>query len=100
MSVQPLCASHQLSPSRRYTGKDQIRPLNAVHKQRNCHIKLAVYDDEVAILGNGNQGEQCDSCVDAHAADTLADTQSWMHSQETNIMIDNKEVIAEIMASE
>lgn len=46
-----------LTNGRRYTGKDQIRPLNAVHKQRNCHIKFAVYDDEVAILGNGNQGQ-------------------------------------------
>ncbi|GHJ89197.1 hypothetical protein NliqN6_5599 [Naganishia liquefaciens] len=65
-----------------YTGKDQIRPLNAVHKQRNCHIKFAMFDDEVAILGNGNM-----------------DTQSWMHSQETNIMINSKEVIAEMMAT-
>jgi hypothetical protein len=40
-----------------YTGKDQIRPLNAVHKQRNCHIKFAMFDDEVAILGNGNMGK-------------------------------------------
>ncbi|KAJ9118674.1 hypothetical protein QFC22_003894 [Naganishia vaughanmartiniae] len=65
-----------------YTGKDQIRPLNAVHKQRNCHIKFAMFDDEVAILGNGNM-----------------DTQSWMHSQETNIMINSREVIAEMMAT-
>lgn len=40
----------------RYTGKDQVRPLNAVVKQRNCHIKFAAYDDEVLIIGNGNQG--------------------------------------------
>ena len=40
-----------------YTGKDQVRPLNAVKKQRNCHIKFAAYDDEVIIIGNGNQGE-------------------------------------------
>ena len=39
-----------------YTGKDQVRPLNAVKKQRNCHIKFASYDDQVAIFGNGNQG--------------------------------------------
>jgi len=39
-----------------YTGKDQVRPLNAVKKQRNCHIKFAAYDDEVMIIGNGNQG--------------------------------------------
>lgn len=66
-----------------YTGKDQIRPLNAVKKQRNCHIKLAVYDDEVAVLGNGNQ-----------------DSQSWFHSSEVNVMINNKQVIAELMESE
>jgi len=41
----------------RYTGKDQVRPLNAVKKQRNCHIKFAAYDDQVLILGNGNQGQ-------------------------------------------
>ncbi|WVF71175.1 hypothetical protein IAT40_005975 [Kwoniella sp. CBS 6097] len=63
-----------------YTGKDQVRPLNAVKKQRNCHIKFAAYDDEVAIFGNGNQ-----------------DSQSWFHSQEINVMIDNKQVVAEMM---
>ncbi|KAJ9100752.1 hypothetical protein QFC19_005491 [Naganishia cerealis] len=47
-----------------YTGKDQIRPLNAVHKQRNCHIKFAMFDDEVAILGNGNMGKLSDSMCD------------------------------------
>lgn len=56
-----------------YTGKDQVRPLNAVKKQRNCHIKFAAYDDEVLIIGNGNQ-----------------DSQSWFHSQEVNVMIDSK----------
>jgi phosphatidylserine/phosphatidylglycerophosphate/cardiolipin synthase-like enzyme len=56
-----------------YTGKDQVRPLNAVVKQRNCHIKFAAYDDEVLIIGNGNQ-----------------DSQSWFHSQEVNVMIDSK----------
>lgn len=63
-----------------YTGKDQIRPLNAVKKQRNCHIKLAVYDDEVMILGNGNQ-----------------DSQSWFHSQEINVMLDSKQAVAELL---
>jgi phosphatidylserine/phosphatidylglycerophosphate/cardiolipin synthase-like enzyme len=56
-----------------YTGKDQVRPLNAVKKQRNCHIKFAAYDDEVLIIGNGNQ-----------------DSQSWFHSQEVNVMVDSK----------
>ncbi|WRT66650.1 uncharacterized protein IL334_003609 [Kwoniella shivajii] len=63
-----------------YTGKDQVRPLNAVKKQRNCHIKFAAYDDQVAIFGNGNQ-----------------DSQSWFHSQEINVMIDNKQVVSEMM---
>ena len=56
-----------------YTGKDQVRPLNAVKKQRNCHIKFAAYDDQVLIIGNGNQ-----------------DSQSWFHSQEVNVMVDSK----------
>ncbi|ORX35632.1 hypothetical protein BD324DRAFT_630908 [Kockovaella imperatae] len=63
-----------------YTGKDQVRPLNAVVKQRNCHIKFAAYDDQVVILGNGNQ-----------------DSQSWFHSQEVNIMLDSKQICAEMM---
>jgi hypothetical protein len=48
-----------------------------VKKQRNCHIKFAAYDDEVLIIGNGNQ-----------------DSQSWFHSQEVNIMIDSKVSVA------
>lgn len=24
-----------------YCGKDQVRPLNAVKKQRNCHVKVS-----------------------------------------------------------
>ncbi|KLT45387.1 hypothetical protein CC85DRAFT_306614 [Cutaneotrichosporon oleaginosum] len=63
-----------------YTSKDQIRPLNAIIKQRNCHIKFAAYDDEVMIMGNAN-----------------GDTQSVFHSGEVNIMIDNKQVVAEVM---
>ncbi|WWC94525.1 hypothetical protein V866_001371 [Kwoniella sp. B9012] len=63
-----------------YTGKDQVRPLNAVKKQRNCHIKFAAYDDQVAIFGNGNQ-----------------DSQSWFHSQEINVMIDSRQVVSEMM---
>lgn len=66
-----------------YTSKDQIRPLNAIIKQRNCHIKFAAYDDEVMILGNAN-----------------GDTQSVFHSGEVNIIVDNKQVVGEIMDSE
>ncbi|KAI6098106.1 hypothetical protein F5141DRAFT_1146679 [Pisolithus sp. B1] len=61
-----------------YTGKDQTKPINASAKKRNCHIKLMVIDDEVGIVGNGNQ-----------------DTQSWYHSQEVNVMIDNPRVCEE-----
>jgi len=65
-----------------YTGKDMTRPLNAVRKQRNCHVKFAAYDGQVAILGSGNQ-----------------DTQSWFHSQEINVMVDSKEIVKEWMDS-
>ncbi|WFD23568.1 hypothetical protein MEQU1_002261 [Malassezia equina] len=34
-----------------YTGKDMDRPLHAVRKQRNCHVKFASFDGQVAILG-------------------------------------------------
>jgi len=59
-----------------YTGKDQIKPLNAVHKTRNCHVKFMAIDGQCAIMGNGNQ-----------------DTQSWFHSQETNILIDSPVIV-------
>lgn len=78
-----------------YTGKDQVRPLNAVKKQRNCHIKFAAYDDEVMIIGNGNQGGSnlrhlsLFKAWEVGGADG-ADSQSWFHSQEVNVMIDNK----------
>ncbi|PKI85260.1 hypothetical protein MVES1_001420 [Malassezia vespertilionis] len=61
-----------------YTGKDMDRPLNAVRKQRNCHVKFAAFDGEVGILGSGNQ-----------------DTQSWFHSQEINVMVDSKQIVSE-----
>jgi phosphatidylserine/phosphatidylglycerophosphate/cardiolipin synthase-like enzyme len=55
-----------------YVAKDQTRPIVASKKKRNCHIKLMIVDEHVAIQGNGNQ-----------------DTQSWYHSQEINIMYDS-----------
>lgn len=61
-----------------YTGKDMTRPLNAVRKQRNCHVKFAAFDQQVGILGSGNQ-----------------DTQSWFHSQEINVMVDDQVVVKE-----
>ena len=73
-----------------YTGKDQVRPLNAVKKQRNCHIKFAAYDDEVMIIGNGNQGESSPDRIVAQGVFLMPDSQSWFHSQEVNVMIDNK----------
>ncbi|KAH9952788.1 hypothetical protein BGW80DRAFT_1452006 [Lactifluus volemus] len=60
-----------------YTAKDQTKPLNAALKKRNCHVKFMAVDDEIAILGNGNQ-----------------DTQSWFHSQEANIMVDSPELVS------
>ncbi|KAK4054425.1 hypothetical protein OIV83_000919 [Microbotryomycetes sp. JL201] len=59
-----------------YTGKDQMRPLNAVHKSRNCHVKFMAVDDQCAIVGNGN-----------------LDTQSFMHSQEANVLVDSPQVV-------
>ncbi|MBW0496992.1 hypothetical protein O181_036707 [Austropuccinia psidii MF-1] len=64
-----------------YTGKDQIRPINAVLKSRNCHVKFMAVDDQVGIQGNGNQ-----------------DTQSWFHSQEINVMIDSEKIVKEWMS--
>ncbi|KAH7885430.1 hypothetical protein F5I97DRAFT_1928808 [Phlebopus sp. FC_14] len=61
-----------------YTGKDQVKPINASAQKRNCHVKLMIIDDAVGIAGNGNQ-----------------DTQSWYHSQEVNVMIDNTNVCKE-----
>ncbi|KAL6303145.1 hypothetical protein BKA93DRAFT_789501 [Sparassis latifolia] len=61
-----------------YTGRDQCKPINAHLNQRNCHVKLMVIDDSVGIAGNGNQ-----------------DTQSWFHSQEANVMIDNPAICRE-----
>jgi len=61
-----------------YTAKDQVKPIDAIEKRRNCHVKFCTIDDQVAIQGNGNQ-----------------DTQSWYHSQEINIMVDSPEMCAE-----
>ncbi|OCK73767.1 hypothetical protein K432DRAFT_410420 [Lepidopterella palustris CBS 459.81] len=55
-----------------YVGKDQTQPIHNRFKKRSCHIKLLIVDEQLGIQGNGNQ-----------------DTQSWYHSQETNIMIDS-----------
>jgi len=58
-----------------YVAKDQDHPIHHSFGQRSCHIKLLIADGHVAIQGSGNQ-----------------DTQSWFHSQEMNVMIDNEEV--------
>jgi phosphatidylserine/phosphatidylglycerophosphate/cardiolipin synthase-like enzyme len=34
------------------------RPLNAVRKQRNCHVKYISFDGQVAITGSGNMDTQ------------------------------------------
>ncbi|ORY90144.1 hypothetical protein BCR35DRAFT_287370 [Leucosporidium creatinivorum] len=61
-----------------YTGKDQSKPLNAIKKERNCHVKLMIVDGSVGIQGNGNQ-----------------DVQSWYHSQEINVLIDSELICRE-----
>ncbi|KAF3311927.1 hypothetical protein TWF173_007599 [Orbilia oligospora] len=61
-----------------YTAKDMRFPIHAKTKQRTSHIKLMVVDGHIGIQGSGNQ-----------------DTQSWYHSQETNVMIDSEEVVQE-----
>lgn len=58
-----------------YVGKDQTKPIIAEKKRRSCHIKLMIVDEYIGIVGSGNQ-----------------DTQSWFHSQETNIMLESREV--------
>ncbi|GAA5918081.1 hypothetical protein JCM6882_004984 [Rhodosporidiobolus microsporus] len=63
-----------------YTGKDQIRPHNAIHKSRNCHIKFLAVDGQCGIVGNGNM-----------------DSQSFWHSQEANVMIDSPQIVADWM---
>ncbi|KAH9976898.1 hypothetical protein BGW80DRAFT_1291289 [Lactifluus volemus] len=57
-----------------YTAIDQIKPLSAALKKRNCHVKFMAVDDQIAILGSGNQ--------------------SWFHSQEVNIMVDSPELVS------
>ncbi|KAK0726417.1 hypothetical protein B0T21DRAFT_293280 [Apiosordaria backusii] len=58
-----------------YVAKDQTVPLVQSKRKRSCHIKIMIIDDEVGIMGNGNQ-----------------DTQSWFHSCEINVMVDSREV--------
>ncbi|EAW14197.1 MmgE/PrpD family protein [Aspergillus clavatus NRRL 1] len=55
-----------------YVGKDQTKPIHNKFKQRSCHIKLMIVDEQVAIQGNGN-----------------LDTQSFYHSQEVNLLLDS-----------
>ncbi|KDQ09583.1 hypothetical protein BOTBODRAFT_178962 [Botryobasidium botryosum FD-172 SS1] len=61
-----------------YTGKDQVEPMGAAAKKRSSHVKYMSVDDQIAILGNGNQ-----------------DTQSWFHSQEVNILVDSPQIVRE-----
>ena len=57
-----------------YTAADQNIPIHNSFKSRSCHIKILIADSALGIMGNGNQ-----------------DTQSWYHSQEVNVMIDDEE---------
>lgn len=58
-----------------YVGKDQTKPVHQSMRKRSCHIKLMIVDEHIGIVGSGNQ-----------------DTQSWFHSQEVNILLDNADV--------
>ncbi|GAA5870874.1 hypothetical protein JCM1840_002715 [Sporobolomyces johnsonii] len=64
-----------------YTGKDQVKPMRALHKSRNCHIKFLAVDGQCAIVGNGN-----------------LDSQSFWHSQEANILIDSPQIVSDWMS--
>jgi phosphatidylserine/phosphatidylglycerophosphate/cardiolipin synthase-like enzyme len=61
-----------------YTAKDQNAPIWFLKQYRNCHVKFLQVDNQVAIVGSGNQ-----------------DTQSWYHSQEVNVMIDSPQIVKE-----
>lgn len=41
-----------------YTAKDQVKPVRFEKQARNCHVKFMNVDDEVAIMGSGNQDTQ------------------------------------------
>ncbi|KAK2796477.1 hypothetical protein FQN51_009366 [Onygenales sp. PD_10] len=58
-----------------YVGKDQTKPIHNKFKMRSCHIKLMIIDEHIAIQGSGN-----------------LDTQSFFHSQESNVLLDSAEV--------
>ena len=63
-----------------YVAKDQTRPIHNKFKQRSCHIKLMIVDEQVAIQGSGN-----------------LDTQSYFHSQEANLLLDSPQICREWM---
>jgi len=59
-----------------YVARTQVHPT----KMHPNHTKFMAVDDEIAIFGSGNM-----------------DTQSWHHSQETNIMVDSPLLVKEWM---
>lgn len=42
-----------------YVAKDMVEPIVAKKKKRDCHIKLMIVDERVAVQGSGNQDTQC-----------------------------------------
>jgi phosphatidylserine/phosphatidylglycerophosphate/cardiolipin synthase-like enzyme len=52
-----------------YVGPDEVRPRIGVHS----HVKFMAIDEKICILGNANM-----------------DTQSWRHSMELNLVIENE----------
>jgi hypothetical protein len=55
-------------------------------------VKFMAVDDQIAILGNGNQGAWSHSSGGPPLT-PFTDTQSWFHSQEVNIMVDSPELV-------
>ncbi|GAA5820248.1 hypothetical protein JCM11251_005543 [Rhodosporidiobolus azoricus] len=78
-ALRPIKKEHNLHVYW-YTGKDQIRPHNAIHKSRNCHIKFLAVDGQCGIVGNGNM-----------------DSQSFWHSQEANVLVDSPQIVSDWM---
>ena len=59
-------------------------------------VKYMSVDDQIAIVGNGNQG----SLLDLNFWKVLTrpyptDTQSWFHSQEINVLVDSPQLVEE-----
>ncbi|OZJ05616.1 hypothetical protein BZG36_01491 [Bifiguratus adelaidae] len=57
-----------------FVGKGQTKPIQRIH----CHTKFMAIDRKIVIAGNGNM-----------------DTQSWLHSEEINVIVDSEQITEE-----